>query len=258
MSIPGARVMLARFPALLRLPAHVHDRPCVTVVIEGAFVESLGGRERYCGRGAILAKTGLERHGDLFARTGSRQIIVEADESQVDLLQPCRVLLTSVSHFSDGEIEQVAQQLAQEIERPDSVTPMAAAALTFELLVRATRTRATRSGRLGTPPRWLEQARELLSDCFREAPSLGAIATTVGVHPAYLARLFRIHYRCSVGTYVRRLRLEAAAAALTTSDAAIARIALGLGFSDQSHFTRQFRRHFGLTPSDYRQQGRVG
>jgi AraC family transcriptional regulator len=47
------------------------------------------------------------------------------------------------------------------------------------------------------------------------------------------------------------LRLEWAAARLS-EERSLAQIALEAGFADQSHFTRAFRRHFGVTPGRYR------
>jgi transcriptional regulator GlxA family with amidase domain len=52
------------------------------------------------------------------------------------------------------------------------------------------------------------------------------------------------------------LRLTWAAGRLTDSDDGIAQIALDAGFYDQSHFTRTFKRHFGLTPLAYRRAAR--
>ena len=52
----------------------------------------------------------------------------------------------------------------------------------------------------------------------------------------------------SVTAYARTLRLEWATVAVATTDDPIARIALDAGFADQSHFTRSFRRHHGVTP----------
>jgi AraC-like DNA-binding protein len=44
-----------------------------------------------------------------------------------------------------------------------------------------------------------------------------------------------------------------ASRALVFTRQSMAEVALGCGFSDQSHFTREFRRHFGRTPRDYRE-----
>jgi AraC family transcriptional regulator len=55
----------------------------------------------------------------------------------------------------------------------------------------------------------------------------------------------------TVWQYSRRLRLEWAAAQLT-EQRSLAQIAVEAGFAGQSHFTRAFRRHFGVTPGRYR------
>jgi len=49
------------------------------------------------------------------------------------------------------------------------------------------------------------------------------------------------------------LRLEWAAEELARDDARLADVALRAGFADQSHFTRLFRRHTGVTPGHYRE-----
>jgi AraC family transcriptional regulator len=74
----------------------------------------------------------------------------------------------------------------------------------------------------------------------------------MGVHPVHLAREFRRHFRCTPGEYVRRLRVESAARALSHSDAPLAQIGLAAGFSHQAHFCRVFKRHTGMTPSEFR------
>jgi AraC-like DNA-binding protein len=52
--------------------------------------------------------------------------------------------------------------------------------------------------------------------------------------------------------YLRKLRLRMACRALVYTDQPLAKVALNCGFVDQSHFSREFRRHFGRTPRDYR------
>jgi len=43
---------------------------------------------------------------------------------------------------------------------------------------------------------------------------------------------------------------------LTAGDAPLAEVALRAGFADQSHFTREFRRHVGVTPAAFRRSAR--
>jgi AraC family transcriptional regulator len=78
------------------------------------------------------------------------------------------------------------------------------------------------------------------------------VASAIGVHPAYLARVFKAHHGVSVGEYGRRLRLAWAASEIARSDTPLATVAIRAGFADQSHFTRLFKRHVGITPARYR------
>jgi AraC family transcriptional regulator len=82
--------------------------------------------------------------------------------------------------------------------------------------------------------------------------TLSAVAGTVGIHPAHLARVFRTQFHCTIGEYVRKLRLDDAARRLGSSEDSIKDIAIDAGFYDQSHFTNAFRRHTGVTPARFR------
>ncbi|MFA6564635.1 MAG: AraC family transcriptional regulator [Verrucomicrobiia bacterium] len=69
-------------------------------------------------------------------------------------------------------------------------------------------------------------------------------------------RAFERHFRQSLHVtpqqYVKRVRLRMACHALVYTHQPLAQIAAGHGFSDQSHFSREFRRQMGETPRDYR------
>jgi AraC family transcriptional regulator len=51
--------------------------------------------------------------------------------------------------------------------------------------------------------------------------------------------------------YLRRMRIERSKSILQTREATIAEVAAGLGFSDQSHFTRTFGRLVGVSPRSF-------
>jgi AraC family transcriptional regulator len=65
--------------------------------------------------------------------------------------------------------------------------------------------------------------------------------------------MFQKHYRCTVGAYIRRLRIDFACRELANTEAPLVDIALAAGFCDQSHFTKTFRRHTGQVPSQFRE-----
>ena len=66
-------------------------------------------------------------------------------------------------------------------------------------------------------------------------------------------RRFRAAFHLTPQKFLRKLRLRIASRALMNTDESLSGIALKCGFADQSHFSREFRRHFGRTPREYRE-----
>ena len=66
------------------------------------------------------------------------------------------------------------------------------------------------------------------------------------------AREFRRYYHCTLGEYLRQLRIETACGELSNSEEPLSVIAANAGFYDQSHFSNTFRRYTGMTPTQYR------
>jgi AraC family transcriptional regulator len=132
----------------------------------------------------------------------------------------------------------------------DETAPLAIEGLMLEIISEASRrTKATHERRV---PRRVERAKEFLRAHFHESIRLEHVAEAVDAHPVYLAREFRKHYRCTVGEYIRRLRVELACSQLSGSDEPLARVALSAGFSDQSHLSRAVRSFTGMSPAEYR------
>ncbi len=68
----------------------------------------------------------------------------------------------------------------------------------------------------------------------------------------HLSRVFRRFQKEGIGEYVHRLRARTACTQLLKPELSLAEISLSTGFSDQSHFTRAFRKITGVTPNAFR------
>lgn len=106
------------------------------------------------------------------------------------------------------------------------------------------------------PSRRLRWAREILSENYETLPSLTEIARQVDLHPVYLARAFRQSFGETIGDCIRRRRVEAGCRLIACSELSLSEIAYEVGFADQSHFTRTFKRSLGFPPTEYVRQVR--
>ena len=108
----------------------------------------------------------------------------------------------------------------------------------------------------GLAPRALQRVREYVEEHLSENIELETLADIAALSKWHFARAFKE----SVGTpphfYLVQRRLERAQQLLAETDLPLAQIALKIGFSDQSHFSRRFRTVLGLTPRSFRRSKR--
>ena len=79
------------------------------------------------------------------------------------------------------------------------------------------------------------------------------LAASLDVSVGHFCRAFKRTFGMSARIWIRRRRIELAQGLMLTTGASLTDIALTCGMSDQSHFTRSFRRIVGETPSSWRQ-----
>ncbi|KIG04472.1 helix-turn-helix transcriptional regulator [Caballeronia concitans] len=90
-----------------------------------------------------------------------------------------------------------------------------------------------------------------LADDILEPVTLAELARTVGLSTFHAARLFTRETGLAPHAWRNQLRIVRALPALRAG-ASIADVAAASGFTDQSHFTRHFKRAFGVAPGRWR------
>ena len=100
---------------------------------------------------------------------------------------------------------------------------------------------------IGAEPRARLEARNYLEAHLTDNVSLAQLGEVTQMNWDYLRRVFRDHTGVSPHRYQILLRLERAKR-LLLQGVPLAQAALAVGFADQAHLTRAFKRHLGVTP----------
>jgi AraC-like DNA-binding protein len=106
-------------------------------------------------------------------------------------------------------------------------------------------------------PQWTKELKEMIQDQLdtNMALSLQQVSSELEINPAYLSREFSRYFEnLSFGEYIRKMRIEKAIHLIETSNYTLTEIAYLTGFSDQSHFSRIFRKQTGQTPTIYKKK----
>jgi AraC-like DNA-binding protein len=102
-------------------------------------------------------------------------------------------------------------------------------------------------------PAWAQELKEIIQDHIDTNLSLKEISRNLEINPSYLSREFSKYFEdLSFGEYIRKQRIEKAKELMQTAQYSLTEIAYITGFSDQSHFTRIFKKHTGRNPSAYK------
>lgn len=86
--------------------------------------------------------------------------------------------------------------------------------------------------------------------------SINSVAQHFGLTPRYVQKLFAAE-KVRPGEYLRQCRLDASSRMLASREFAqrcITQVAFDCGFGSSAHFSNEFRRHFGVSPREYRKK----
>ena len=100
-----------------------------------------------------------------------------------------------------------------------------------------------------------EKVKEFIEINFREELSIKDLSNIAALESNYLIRKFKNRYKTTPINYQIELKINAAKTLLQTTDFQIKKIAHETGFNDIYYFSRQFKKHTGMTPTQFRHNG---
>ena len=84
--------------------------------------------------------------------------------------------------------------------------------------------------------------------------SLEKLAEDLNLSASYISSCFKKQMGLSIMKYAKKIRIDRAKVLLTTTDISILDLSVSLGFYDQSHFSKTFKKFTGVSPSKYRNE----
>ena len=218
---------------------HVHVEPHFMFIAGGRFVTSAGS-----GRSPLIYNPPNTVHRDHFESPSGRFFAVSSDSLLHDNTAGVARQIESIDSHA------IVMRLMRECQSWDTDSPAIAESLCIALFSGLDR------HRVDAAPRWLSTAAAMLREPRETSLTIADLSRHLGIHRTHLTRTFLRVHGCTPAEFSRLHRLRRAAELLSATRAPIVEIALASGFTDQSHFTKHFRRTWSVTPGQFRRLAR--
>jgi AraC family transcriptional regulator len=248
--VAGLRLAEIVYPSGYETPKHSHDLPQLCLVRKGVFAEVYDRKTREVRPLSLITRPAGESHAQHFYDSEVHCLIVEVEPGWQEVSLENQAPLNDSAAFHGGLSVWLATRLYREFQLADEASSLAIEGLALELIAELSRQQIRESSL--DSPKWLKDTEELLRTHFTETITLAGISKIVGTHPVHLARVFRRYHKCTIGEYIRKLRINSACREISSTEWPLALIASRTGFCDQSHFSKTFKRIIGITPGQYR------
>lgn len=236
----GAAALHARFVAH-RYPRHAHAYGVVGLVESGAQSYWYRGGRHVTPAGQVFIVNPGEPHtGEAAKPTGYvyRTLYLERSPHVKDAVLSDADLAQSLARLHDA-LASGAPKLEQ-----DTLLLGALARLARHAYAPA------KVPRIGRESRAVVLARDYIESHFDADVSLATLATLVGLSPYHFARVFEKATGLPPHAYLEGVRIAKARELLDRGESIVSS-AISVGYADQSHLTRRFKRFLGITPGQY-------
>lgn len=241
---------------------HVHEGYAIGTIVAGAETFAYRGAQHVAGAGDIVIINPAEVHtGEAFSDSGwtYRMLYPSAEQLRQAAAQLAGQGKSDYPFFPAAVIRdrQLTIQLSHLHHQLElAVDPLTRESLWLAFLTTLIRRHADRDRHIASPiPRAnrgaVQQILDYLHAHYAQPVTLDDLAVLSYLSPYYLLRLFKTEVGIAPHAYLTQLRVHRAKQ-LLQSGLAIAEVAQQVGFTDQSHLTRHFKRIVGVPPGQYR------
>lgn len=233
---------------------HGHDFYELEIIAEGEIHTVYNGKELLAVRGDVFLMTPQ----DLHEYSGGKGVSIYKLQFNGDAIpDPLRMKIIDMKsrhlHPSDEVLSETVTLLSAmqgEAVRRSAVI----SARLLECVLLLVTEGVAEEDRRRTGEGDMQRALFYIHEHFKDSPTLSEVAAMIPLDPRYFCRRFKEHTGKTYKEYLTGLKLRYARRLLLATDLSVLEIAESAGFGTQSHFNKEFKREFGLTPLRMRKE----
>ncbi len=243
--------------------SHYHDAHELLYIVSGRIAVNIGGQEREAGAGSLLVFSRFEEHSVRVLSSEYRRytLLISSEFARGDDYLLSSVLVNRSGSFDhiitfedeQSDIESIMKDMSEEYANQDPMYAKVLESMLTRLLVCLYRLRPELF--LTDENHNTEIVRELqerFEKNYSEHFSLAELALGYHISESQLSHIFKRVTGYAPIEYLMSCRLSAAKNLLSTTDKSIKEIIDLCGFSDESNFSRTFKKKVGMTPTEFR------
>ncbi len=228
---------------------HYHENAYFTFILQGNVIEGNKKEVYNCSAGSLLFHNWQEPHYNIKPEGFTRGFHIELEKCWFDNLDFETINLQGSINIENPDLKFLLYKIFRETKFDDSSTQLSIQLLLLETLSKMLQNNKTETFK---KPIWVSEINMILNDQFSDSLTLQYLSKTLNIHPVHLSRDFSKYFNCSLGEYIRKLKVQKSLQLISQKKLDLTTIAFDCGFSDLSLFTRCFKEINGINPSEYK------
>lgn len=224
---------------------HYHENPHLCFLFQGGDIERRNNLSYERKTGDVYFYYSGEKHASISRKSVSKNTNIEFEKT---FLETHKISESQIEKAIKNNLDAkfLILKIQQEMLIDDDCSRLAIQTLLLNLIS------CSKNSVDESDPEWVRTLDDLLNDKWNEPLTLEELSIATGKYPTTISKHFRKYFSCTLGEYLRKLKINKSISLIKNSQMSLTDIALHCGFADQSHFTRNFKRLTGFLPKEFR------
>lgn len=229
------------------IPKHYHNNPYFCYVLDGCYTEHSSQKRITCSKGDIIFHPKETEHYNQFKNSAASCFNIEFSGVWIGKIADSKLEQKNILSQNHPEIQNIFRKIYREFIDADTLSDLMIEGLSLEMMVAFSRTKR----KYVLSSFYVKRILRYIEEIFPSNPTLAELANLFRISPEYLSRTFKKSTGITIGEYIRHQKIQRACKQMQEKNADIHSIALECGFTDQSHFTKVFKKVMHMTPGMY-------